>query len=124
MMITLFFPQHSEGVIDPHFHRGENSNYLLWKTDNNAGGGESAIYIQELQEDGLAFVENTEAKMILKADLPEVHTLSNIKEFLRKEELWRVLGSFTGPNNSSSFTPPVEDTLTPATASGQQGQPA
>ena len=76
------------------------------------------------QEDGLAFVENTEAKMILKADLPEVHTLSFIKEFLRKEELWRVLGSFTGPNNSSFFTPAVEDTLTPATASGQQGQPA
>ena len=119
-----FFPQHSEGVIDPHFHRGENSNYLLWKTDNNAGGGESAIYIQELQEDGLAFVENTEAKMILKADLPKVHTMSYTKEFLRKEELWRVLGSFTGPNNSSFFTPAVEDTLTPATASGQQGQPA
>ena len=75
-------------MIDPHFYRSDDSNFLLWKTDDNAGGGESAIYIQELQvniyiydyddklyhiqEDGLAFQENTEAKMILKADLPEV----------------------------------------------------
>merc|ERR1711971_795029 len=64
--------QHSEGVIDPHFYRSDDdSNFLLWKTDNNNGGGESAIYIQQLQEDGLAFKEETEAKMILKADLPE-----------------------------------------------------
>ena len=76
-----------------------------------------------IQEDGLAFKEDTEAKMILKADLPEVHTSSNIIASLRREELWRVLGSFTGPNTSSSFTRLVEDTLTPATASGQQGQP-
>ena len=45
--INLF--QHHEGVIDPHFYRSADSNFLLWKTDDNAGGGESAIYIQELQ---------------------------------------------------------------------------
>jgi len=67
--VTLF--QHHEGLIDPHFYRSDDSNFLLWKSDDNAGGGESAIYIQELQEDGLAFQEKTEAKMILKADLPE-----------------------------------------------------
>ena len=76
-----------------------------------------------IQEDGLAFKEDTEAKMILKAELPEVHTSSNITAPLRRKELWRALGSFTGPNTSSSFTLLVEDTLTPATASGQQGQP-
>ena len=45
--VTLF--QHSEGVIDPHFYWSNDSNFLLWKTDNNADGGESAIYIRELQ---------------------------------------------------------------------------
>ena len=76
-----------------------------------------------IQEDGLAFKEDTEAKMILKADLPEVDTSSNIMTSLRRKELWRALGSFIGPNTSSSFTRLVGDTLTPATASGQQGQP-
>ena len=88
IIANCFFPQHPVGVIDPHFHRYEGSNYLLWKTDNNAEGGESAIFVQQLQviffpesvktankcisqEDGLAFKENTEAKMILRADLPE-----------------------------------------------------
>lgn len=41
--------QHHKGVIDPHFYRSDGSNFLLWKTDDNAGGGESAIHIQELQ---------------------------------------------------------------------------
>ena len=77
----------------------------------------------DIQEDGLAFKEDTEAKMILEAELPEVHTSFNIIAPLRREELWRVLGSFTGPNTSSSFTRLVEDTLTPATASGQEGRP-
>ena len=75
------------------------------------------------QEDGLAFQENTEAKMILKADLPEVCTSFNATALLRREELWRALGSFTGPNTSSSFTLLAEDMLTLVTASGQQGQP-
>ena len=34
----------------------------------------------------MAFQENTEAKMILKADLPEVCTPSNRKTLLRREE--------------------------------------
>jgi len=63
--------QHHKGLIDPHFYRSDDSNFLLWKTDNNADGEESAIYIQELQEDGLAFQEDAEPKIILKADLPE-----------------------------------------------------
>ena len=45
----FFFLQHPVGVIDPHFYRHEGSNYLLWKTDNNAEGGESAIFVQQLQ---------------------------------------------------------------------------
>ena len=62
--------------------------------------------------------------MILKADLPEVCTSFNATALLRREELWRALGSFTGPNTSSSFTLLAEDMLTLVTASGQQGRPA
>ena len=89
-------------MIDPHFYRSDGSNFLIWKTDDNAVGGESAIYIQELQviklhgdkmhhiqEDGLAFQENTEPKMILKADLPEVSTSSNSITLLTGERSCR-----------------------------------
>ena len=41
--------QHPAGAIDPHLHRSNGTNYLLWKSDDNARGGESAIYIRQLQ---------------------------------------------------------------------------
>ena len=115
--------QHQEGVIDPHFHRSNGTNYLLWKSDENAKGGMSAIYIRELRDDGLSFKEGTEVRVLLRADLPEV-LLPSATTPARSTVSWRGPGWSPGTPASSCFTPPAEASLSLVTVSGRRGRTA
>ena len=62
------------GVIDVHYFedtQDANRPYLVWKTDGNAIGVPSVIYLRELHQDGLSFA----------SDEPTIELISSDREF-------------------------------------------
>ena len=69
------------GVLDAHYYFDKESKtpYLFWKTDDNAVGKPSAIYMRELNQDGRSFKSKTQPKKILQSDRKEVTIKENIQ---------------------------------------------
>ena len=53
------------------FQNRSEKTYLSYKTDDNAIGQRSRIWLREVQEDGITFAENSLATLIMSADFPE-----------------------------------------------------
>jgi GH43 family beta-xylosidase len=61
--------EHVQGVIDPHYFRDtDGKQYLTYKIDGNAHGQPTPIYIRELAQDGLSFVESSAQVELLRND--------------------------------------------------------
>jgi len=60
------------GTIDATFFRDEDldAQYLIWKVDANSVGKQSTIKIREVDDKGMAFVENSVEVDLIRSDLP------------------------------------------------------
>jgi beta-xylosidase len=61
------------GVIDAHwfFDRRSQRPYFVWKTDDNAIGQPSSIYVREMNPEGTDFAPGSKVTAIMTADQPD-----------------------------------------------------
>ena len=57
------------GVIDATYYLDHDKHYLAWKVDGNDKGITARILIRELTDDGMDFVEGSEATQLIQNDL-------------------------------------------------------
>jgi len=106
------------GVIDVHWFRDpvDSVPYLIWKTDDNANGRASKIFIREVAEDGVSFPEGPIVQ-ILEADRQEernvvegpwIHYRSPFYYLFYSGNGYANPHYFSGVARSSSVTGPYE----------------
>ena len=76
-----------------------NKTYLHWKSDNNAIGMKCKMYIQEVKEDGITFVENTQPILVMSAESADDGLVVEGGSLLYKDGFYYLFFSANGYTN-------------------------
>lgn len=79
----------------------DNLPYLVWKTDDNAVGQPSSIYMRRVEEDGVTFVDGSETFLLMSATEPSDSNIVEGPWILYEEPYYYMFFSgngYTSPN--------------------------